>query len=203
MPNGEHYYQPSLTAVGNRCLLCGESNGRGPHIRLTWSQWAGAEPAPQDPNPMVIVPSRQNGKPFDPYGIFPESEKPNYVFDPVTLPQDRLGDPIEDIRAQLTAEADEIPKRIKRRLLEQEDPFPPERHRGNRATVAYYDEADLVVRGNPRHARTRVGIFKKIRNEYRDLKKYRELTVGDKVILLVALGFTGLNMAFGIINVLN
>lgn len=92
-------------------------------------------------------------------------------------------DPLADIRAQLAAEADEIPKRIKRRLLDSEDPFPPERHKGNRATVAYYDEADLVVRGNLRHARARVGIFKKLRNEYQDLKKYVNLSKGDKIVL--------------------
>lgn len=145
-----HYYQPSLTAWGNRCLECGESDRQGQHIRMTWENIAVKPAAEGDLDPQEIIKHfmKLGSRPGSSYELMREAESKYF-----------------------------------RQLLKTEDPFPPERHKGNRATVAYYDEADLVVRGNPRHARERVGIFKKLRNEYQDLKKYVNLSRGDKIVL--------------------
>jgi len=185
MTNAEHYYQPRLTAWGNRCLVCGETNGQGPHIRLTWAQWSGTEPAPQDPNPMVVIPSRQNGKPYDPYGIFPESEQP----------LDRSIDSYEQL----------LDSEIKffKQMSKAGDPFPPEERKGNRATGSWYDEADLVVRGNPRHARERVGFGKRLvrnfREDVQDLKKYVDLSKKDKIVLGIGALLVGIQVTFNIL----
>lgn len=156
MTSGEqHYFQPSQSARGNKCLQCGLGYSDGPHVRID-SYYVeefkagsevyipGTRPFKADRDRLHIYPKDLRAPGYDPYGIFPEGWDDSY----------------------------------------KADPFPPDvRRRLHRETLAYYDEADLVVRGNPRHARGRVGIFKKLRKEYRDIKNYVNLSKHDKIVL--------------------